>query len=253
MPVTRRQLVYFVLAGFFLTNALLGELTGGKLFQIPALSVAGITLPRVILSIGVIPWPVVFITTDLVNEYFGKPGVRKLTFLAIGMICFAFAVLFAEIQVHAASESPVSGETFSNVFGQSMWIIVGSLTAFTCSQFLDVTIFHLFKDFTGHKMLWLRATGSTVVSQLVDTFVVLFIGFRLPDMLGVPGRHMSWDTYFRVTAGDYLYKLGIAVAVTPLIYLAHGIIEQYLRHDLPLTSRVPNESPQAERWPRTDQ
>lgn len=232
MPITRRQLVYFVLAGFFLTNAILGELTGGKLFDVRGFQLGGLSVPSVVLSIGVIPWPVVFITTDLVNEYFGKPGVRKLTFLAMGMICFAFLVLFTEIQVKASPHSPVSDEMFRGVFGQSQWIIVGSLVAFMLSQFLDVTIFHVFKHMTGHRMLWLRSTGSTVFSQLIDTFVVLFIGFRLPAILRVSGYDLSWDTYWLVAIGNYSYKLAIALAVTPIIYLVHGMIDRYLAKDV---------------------
>ena len=133
MPRTRKDLVYFILGGFFLTNAILGELTGGKLFQTPTWDFGWLKLPVVVLSIGVIPWPVVFLTTDLVNEYFGKPGVRRLTFLAVGMICYSFVILFAAIQVKAWDHSPVSDAAFQAVFGQSMWIIVGSLAAFVVS------------------------------------------------------------------------------------------------------------------------
>lgn len=221
MPKTRRDFVFFILGGFFLTNAVLAELTGGKLFQLPSFSWGGWTVGGIVLSIGVIPWPVVFLTTDLVNEYFGKAGVRRLTFLAVGMISYAFVMLFLEILVPAWEKSPVSGEAFHAVFGQSMWIIVGSLTAFLTSQLVDVLIFAAVRERTGNRFLWLRATGSTVVSQLIDTFLVGFIAFVIPQKL-------LFSEFLRLSAGNYGFKLLVAVAITPLIYLGHGLIDAYL-------------------------
>lgn len=231
MPTTRKQIVFFILGGFFLTNAILGELTGGKLLEIPEIDLGWFHLPSVVLSIGVLPWPIVFVTTDLINEYFGKPGVRKLTFLAVGMISYAFVILYLAMQVPAWEKSPVSQEVFVRVFGQSNWIIAGSLTAFLIAQFLDVLIFQAFKAWTGHRMLWLRATGSTVFSQLIDTVVILFIAFRLPAILEREGYSMTWDEFVRVATGNYGYKLLIAVCVTPIIYLVHGLIDRYLAAD----------------------
>ena len=220
MPRTRKDLIFFILGGFFLTNAILGELTGGKLFEV-TIAWGWLKLPSVVLSIGVIPWPVVFITTDLVNEYFGRQGVRRLTFLAVGMIIYAFLILFAAMQVPAWSNSPVTGDQFRAVFGQSQWIIVGSLAAFLTSQFLDVLIFTRFKEWTGHRMLWLRATGSTVFSQMLDTFVVGFIAFVVPGKL-------TMAQFIPLGTGNYLYKLLIAILITPVIYLVHAIIDRYL-------------------------
>jgi len=242
---SRRDLVYFILGGFFLTNAILGELTGGKLFSMPALGLGWLGLKEVVLSIGVIPWPVVFITTDLINEYFGTAGVRRLTFLAVTMVSYAFLVLFFEIQVPAWDSSPVPHDMFSRVFGQSMWIIVGSLTAFLIAQFLDVVIFHAVKRRTGHRMLWLRATGSTVFSQLVDTFVVLFVGFRLPSILKVSGYELTWEKFVQVAVGNYSYKLAIAILITPIIYLAHGLIDRFLERELPVPGSEPRDSSRA--------
>ncbi len=224
MPITRKQLVFFILGGFFLTNALLGELTGGKLFAIGAFDLGFFSTPEVILPIGIIPWPVVFITTDLVNEYFGKAGVRRLTFLAVGMISYAFLVLFLTIPITAWERSPVSDEAYRLVFGQSMWIIVGSLVAFVVSQFVDVIVFHFFRRRTGGRHLWLRATGSTVVSQMVDTLIVQFIAFYIPGKLVM-------DELLRVAGASYGYKLLIAIAITPIIYLAHGLIDRFLVDD----------------------
>jgi uncharacterized integral membrane protein (TIGR00697 family) len=212
MPVPeRKNVVYFALAGFFITNAILGELTGGKLFSLGPFT----------MSIGVIPWPVVFIATDLINEYFGRDGVRRLTLLTIALIVYAFAVLYVAIQVPAASFSPVNDAQFQAVFGQSLWIIVGSITAFAVSQLVDVAVFWIVRHRTGERLLWLRATGSTVVSQLIDSFVIIGIAFWLPGV--VKTSEFLW-----VAASNYSYKLLIALAVTPLLYLGHSIIDRFL-------------------------
>lgn len=208
---TRRDVVYLALAGFFVTNAILGELTGGKLF----------TLGPFTMSIGVIPWPVVFITTDLINEYFGREGVRRLTFMTIGLIAYAFVVLYLAIQVPAASFSPVTDAQFHAVFGQSLWIIVGSVTAFAISQLVDVGVFWLVRHKTGGRYLWMRATGSTVVSQLIDSFVIIGVAFWLPGKV-------KTSEFLMVAGANYSYKLLIALAVTPLLYVGHSIIDRFL-------------------------
>jgi uncharacterized integral membrane protein (TIGR00697 family) len=207
----RKDLVYLILAGLFVANAILGEILGGKLIQ------AG----PYIMSLGVVPWPVVFITTDLINEYFGKPGVRRLTFLTVALILYAFAVLFIAMGIPAASVSPVKDPAFQEVFGQSLWIIVGSVTAFLVSQLTDVFVFWLFRDATRGKMLWLRATGSTAVSQLIDTFIVLGIAFWLP------GKIQTSD-FLNLAFTNYTYKFAIAICLTPLIYAAHAAIDRFL-------------------------
>jgi queuosine precursor transporter len=222
MPLTRRDLLFFVLGGFFLTNALLGEVTGGKLFVAPGST--GLFEGGVVLSIGVLMWPVVFITTDLVNEYFGKPGVKRLTWLAIGMISYAFVVLFLATQVPAWPGGGVPGKSFSDVFTTSQWMIVGSLTAFGVSQVIDMLLFARFKEATGGRHLWLRSTGSTVISQAVDTFIVGTIGLVLPGLL-------TFGQFVKVGLAGYCYKLLIALLITPVIYLAHGVIDRWIEAD----------------------
>lgn len=209
--MNRRQLVYIVLTGIFVTNAVLAELIGGKLIQVGPFS----------MSIGVIPWPVVFLTTDLINEYFGIPGVRRVTMMTLGLIAYTFVVLYLAMIVPAAGFSPVTDEQFAGVFGQSMWIIVGSMVAFAISQFIDVTVFWIFRHRTQGRKLWLRATGSTVVSQLVDSVVIIGIAFWLP------GKIKTME-FLNVAAANYSYKLLIAIGLTPLIYLAHHLIDRFL-------------------------
>ena len=213
---TKRDIVFTILAGIFITNAVVAELIGGKIIQ----------LGPFIMSIGIIPWPVVFLTTDLINEYYGKNGVKKLTFITAALIAYAFIVLFFSINIPAAKGvSAVTDEQFQAVFGQSMWIIFASIIAFLVSQFVDVFIFWLLRNRTGGKMIWLRSTGSTVVSQLIDTFIVLGIAFWLTGK-------MSTDEYINAALTGYTFKLIIAIALTPLIYLGRYLVNNYLGKEL---------------------
>jgi uncharacterized integral membrane protein (TIGR00697 family) len=208
----RKDTVYVVLAGIFITNAIVAELIGGKL----------ITIFGVPMSIGILPWPIVFITTDLINEYFGEKGVKKLSLITAALIAYTFIILFFAIKIPSNGISSISTEQFKSVFGQSQLIIIGSIVAFLVSQLIDVTIFHFVKRRTGNKMIWLRSTGSTVISQLFDSFIVLGIAFYLPGI-------MNTETYIISGFTGYSVKLVIAVLMTPMIYLGHYLIEKYLQ------------------------
>ncbi len=225
LPNQRSDRLFLLLAGVFLTHALLGELLGGKLVAVHS-DLGGLVQHRAwLMSVGVVPWPVVFVTTDLVNEYFGPKAVRRLTLLAIGLIAYAFVVVFVCINIPTAPQSPVTDEAFANVFGQSQWIIAGSLVAFAVSQLLDAGIFVTVRRITGPRLLWARAVGSTVVSQLVDTFVINGVAFALPGRLSIT------DTV-ELSATNYVYKFVIALATLPAIYLGHGLFDRYLKgHD----------------------
>ncbi len=209
----RKDIVFLVLAGFFITNAIVAELIGGKLVQFFGLFTQ---------SIGIILWPVIFLLTDLINEYYGKDGVRKLTYITVGLISFTFIILSVALAIPATSFSPVSDSVFQMVFGQSQWIIVGSIIAFLLSQLVDVYVFWMFKKATGDKHIWLRATGSTMVSQLIDTFVVQFIAFVLPGK-------WPFSEFLTNASWGYAFKLLVALALIPLIYLGHYVIGKYLK------------------------
>lgn len=213
---TKRELIFVILAGIFITNAVVAELIGGKLIQIGPF----------VMSIGILPWPIVFLTTDLINEYFGEKGVRKLSFITAALIGYAFVVLFLAMKIPAAiGISPVSDMQFEAVFGQSMWIIIGSIVAFMVSQLIDVTVFWYFKNKTGDSKIWLRTTGSTIVSQLFDSFIVLGIAFWLPGK-------MNFETFVSSALTGYTFKLLIAIVLTPLIYLGRNVINKHLAENL---------------------
>ena len=211
---TKKDLVYVILAGIFITNAIVAELIGSKLIHVGPY----------IMSIGILPWPVVFITTDLINEYFGEKGVKKLSLITACLIIYCFVLLFFALKIPAVQgENLVTDAQFNGVFGQSMWIIVGSIVAFIVSQLLDVTLFHYFKKRTGNKMIWLRSTGSTVISQLFDSFIVLGIAFWMTGKIDTP-------TYITSAFTGYFVKLIIAIGLTPLLYLGHSIIDKYIEN-----------------------
>lgn len=210
---SKKDLVYIILAGIFISNAIIAELIGGKLIYVG----------DYVMSVGILPWPIVFVTTDLINEYFGQNGVRKLSILTASLIAYCFVVLYIALQIPAVKGiGLVSDFQFNGVFGQSMWIIVGSIVAFLVSQLIDVAVFHFFKKKTGNKMIWLRSTGSTVISQFFDSFIVLGIAFWLTGKL-------STEVFISSALTGYFVKLGIAIAMTPLIYLGHFAIEKYLK------------------------
>lgn len=212
MLQSRKEIIYVILAGIFITNAVTAELIGGKI----------INIGPYVASIGILPWPVVFLTTDLINEYFGREGVRRLSFITAGLIAYCFVILYAAMQIPASERLPnISDGQFNAVFGQSLWIIVGSITAFLVSQLIDITIFHFFKKRTGKKMIWLRTTGSTVISQFFDSFIVLGIAFYLTGK-------MDTQTYISSGLTGYFIKLAVAILLTPVIYLAHGWIDKYI-------------------------
>lgn len=234
----KKNRLFVVLCGIFLTNALLAEMIGTKIFSAEAtvgmepahLNIMGFIMDFN-LTAGVIIWPIVFVTTDLINEYFGKPGVKRISYLTAALIAYSFVVIFLTIELppaqwwlEANGLDPDGNAfnidfAFSKIFGQGLRIIVGSLTAFLLGQLVDVFVFQRLRHLTGSKMLWLRATGSTLVSQFVDSFVVLFIAFY-----GV----FTNKQIIAIGITNYLYKFVVAIALTPLIYIGHALIDKYL-------------------------
>lgn len=237
--------LFIILGGFFVANAIVAEVIGVKIFSLEKtfnlspfeLTILGNTF-SFNLTAGVLLWPVIFIMTDIINEYYGVRGVRFLSFLAAGLIAYTFIMFQGAIYLTPADFWVVNysnqnidnaNEAYSVILGQGSWIIIGSLTAFLLGQMLDVFIFHRIKKITGEKAIWLRATGSTLVSQLIDSFVVLFIAFYVgPRVSQNQGMPWSLGLVMSICVGNYIYKFIIAIILTPVIYLVHGIIERYL-------------------------
>ncbi len=235
-----RLFIFFT--AFFVANALIAECIGGKIFSLEkifGLQPSSFTLfgqkgLSFNLTCGVLLWPIEFIVTDIVNEYYGPKAVRQISYIAVALICYAFVMFYTSIHIPPAdfwigtksdSGIPNMQDAYNGIFGQGMWIIMGSLTAFLVSQIVDVTIFHRIKAATGEKWVWLRATGSTLVSQLVDSFIVLYIAFRL-------GNNWSWQQVLAICLVNYTYKFTMAIVLTPVIYFAEYRIEKWLGHEI---------------------
>lgn len=225
-------------ASFFVANALIAECIGGKIFSLEKLlgfdpvnlTLFGQSGLSFSLTCGVLLWPLEFVMTDIVNEYYGPKAVKRISYMAVALISYAFLMFYASIHIPYADWWPASksGEgipdlqvAFSGIFGQGMWIILGSLVAFLVSQLVDVAVFQQIKKATGEKKIWLRATGSTLVSQLIDSFIVLTIAFKL-------GGSWTWTQVIAVGCVNYMYKFAIAVLLTPLIYFIEARIEKYV-------------------------
>jgi uncharacterized integral membrane protein (TIGR00697 family) len=230
--------LFLILGGFFIANALIAEIIGVKLFSLektlhmmPAnMTILGEDGLGFTLTVGIVIWPVVFIMTDIINEYYGVKGVRFLSLLTAAIIAFAFLVFY--IAIHLAPDDywigsqknngvPDMQAAYTQILGQGMSIIFASLTAFLIGQMADATVFKKIKTLTGEKNIWMRATLSTLVSQLIDTVCVSYI--YLYFSLG-----FSFPRVTAIVITGYLYKFAIAIICTPIIYLVHNGIEEYL-------------------------
>ncbi len=234
--------LFLGITAFFVANALIAECIGGKIFSLEKLfgfppanfTIFGETGLSFNLTCGVLLWPLEFVITDIVNEYYGPKAVRRISYTAVILISYAFIIFYAAMNIPPADfwvgskqdvGIPNMQAAFGGIFGQGMWIILGSLLAFLGSQFIDVTVFHKIKKYTGNKWIWLRATGSTIVSQLVDSFIVLFIAFKI-------GNGWSWQLVMAICLVNYIYKFTMAIILTPLIYLVEKRIENYLGKEM---------------------
>jgi len=224
--LTRAQKLYVICAAVFLTALVVAEATASKFFtafDLPfTLTILGQDFTRVTMTAGVIAFPITFIVTDLMNEYYGKRGIRFVTYVGMVMIVFEFVLLWIAVEVPVDPESPVTQAAFAEVFGSTQRVIVGSLTAYLLGQLADIFLFHWLRNLTKGKHLWLRATGSTFGSQFIDTFVVLSVAFF---------GQLSVQTIIAITLFNYAYKFLIAAGITPIIYLAHYAMDRYLGHD----------------------
>ena len=231
--------LFLGITAFFCCNALIAESIGTKIFSLEktfgfspvSFSLFGQDGMAFNLTCGVLLWPLEFVITDIVNEYYGPKAVKRISFTAISLISYAFLMYFLAIHVAPADFWIKSGgqngisnmqNSFNAIFGQGMRIIVGSLVAFGVSQLVDVYVFHKIKKATGDKRIWLRATGSTLVSQFVDSYIVLFIAFS-----GV----FTWQMILAIGIINYIYKFTMAILLTPVIVLAEKRIEKYLGHE----------------------
>jgi len=241
MKESKRNILFLVLGSFFIANAIIAEFIGVKIFSLEGTlgmqpvnwQILGNSL-SFNMTVGVVLWPIVFIMTDIINEYFGSSGVKLFSYIAAVLVSYAFLAIFMGINLAPAdfwiNKTTATGninmqDAYTQIFGQGMWIIIGSLVAFLVGQLIDVSVFHYLKRKTGASKLWLRSTGSTVVSQLIDSFLVLFIAFYI-------GAGWDLKLVLGICLVNYIYKLTVALLLTPLLYGIHSIIDAYLGKEL---------------------
>ncbi len=219
MKLDARTRLFIILAGIFVTCLLVGDIIGGKLVQTKLFGQTFTT------TVGMIPFPVTFLLTDLLNEFYGKRAARFVTLLGFGLALLSYTFIFIAGAIPIADLARqtdwkgVTEASFSNVFLGSQRMILASMTAYIVAQFVDIGVFHMLKRMTDTRLLWLRATGSTVVSQLIDTITITIVAWS-----GIMTSAQIWN----VIVSAYTLKIMIAVGLTPLVYLAHALVERGL-------------------------
>jgi hypothetical protein len=219
MNLDKRVRLFVVLAAAFCTALVVADIIGVKLFEFHLGPL------KAVMSVAMIAFPVTFVLTDLLNEFYGKKAARFVTWLGLGMALFTFAVIHiaSGIEWAPVTRAPDYRGTvetaFNNVFGGSQRILIASMVAYVAGQFTDISVFHVLKRLAHNRWLWLRATGSTVVSQLIDTVV-----FQTVAWVSV----LPTEVVLNIILTSYAVKLLVAVGLTPVIYAAHAVVERLL-------------------------
>jgi uncharacterized integral membrane protein (TIGR00697 family) len=217
LPLTgaeRKQQLYLWLGGLFVAALIVADLIGGRFFRFGSVD----------LSVGMLAFPLTFVLTDVINEFYGTVGARRITYLGLGTAIFAFLIINLALAL-PPSPKGLPDEVFRSVFGWSRRLYVASLVAYLIGQLADITVFGLFRRYTRHRLLWLRATGSTVISQAIDTVVVNFVLLSGREPVG---------SITRIVFHSYVTKIVVAVALTPLIYAAHALMLRVLKVSEPV-------------------
>ena len=218
MNLDRRTLLFLNLTAVFITSLIVGDLIGGKLLEF---NVAGRAF---VISAGMLPFPITFLLTDLINEFYGQKPARFVTLVGFSMALFTLVILLIAVQMpwapftREASWQGFSEAPFNTIFSGSMRMLFASMSAYLFAQFTDIAVFHLIKRVTGNRFLWMRATGSTAISQLIDTVTIQAIAWY-----GV----LPAAKIFSIVITSYAAKLVIAIGLTPLIYAGHALVERF--------------------------
>lgn len=222
--MTASHKLFVCLAAVFVSCLLLGDVIGGK--TIPT--------PMGPISVGIIPFPVTFLLTDVVNDFYGRKGARFITLLGFAMAVLAYVILQLGNVLPAHESTYFTQAEFSKIFGGSAQLFVASMLAYLFGQFLDIQVFQFWKALTQSKHLWLRATGSTLLSQIVDTVVINVIFWTWTasadpnSFLGKMSSGDRWSWVFAKIVREYLIKLVVAILLTPAVYGIHGFVVRVL-------------------------
>mgnify|MGYP001426394774 CR=1 FL=1 len=197
--------IYLILIGVFITSLIVSNLIFQKFFY---LNLFGVDFE---LSVGIIFYPVTFLVTDVVSEIFGKKKANNMVIIGIIASLFCLSIIYLANYLTATEWSPVDNETFNLVFGNTSLAVGASMFAYLCAQLIDIKIYHFWKGLTKGKFLWLRNNLSTIPSQFLDTFLILF--------LLCWGGAIEWERFTGLFFQGFLFKIIIAIIDTPIIYL----------------------------------
>ncbi len=222
--------LYVVLAATFVSCLLIGDVIGGK--TVPTVTIFGHDLGPI--SVGIIPFPVTFLLTDVVNDFYGRKGARFLTLLGFAMALLAYALLQITTALRPHESTYFTQPEYAKIFGGSAQLFIASMIAYLIGQFLDIHVFQFWKALTESRHLWLRATGSTLLSQIVDTVMINLIFWlwtASADPHSFLGAMSTPDRYAWIGAKigrEYLIKIVVAILLTPAVYAIHGAIVKWL-------------------------
>ena len=197
--------LYIILAGMFIASLVASNLIFQKFFYWEPFG-----LFRFELSVGILPYPITFLVTDLISEIYGQKKANQVVLSGIAASVFSMGILLVANYVPAMESSPISDDTFSQVFGLSPIAVLASMMAYLFAQFIDIRIYHFWKQYTQGKKLWLRNNLSTFSSQFIDTITVV----SLLSVFGV----LPWNLFWSLVASGVLFKILIALLDTPILY-----------------------------------
>ena len=210
--------IYLLLAGLFITSLVVSNLIFQKFFYWYPLDIKMFGNSLFELSVGILPYPITFLITDLISEIYGKKKANQVVITGIFASFFSMGILLIANEVPAIENSPIDDKTFNQVFALSPIAALASMIAYLIAQFVDIRIYHFWKNLTQGKMLWLRNNFSTFSSQLIDTVLVVGL-LSVFDVL-------EWKLFWGLVISGFLFKIIVAALDTPLLYLFVGIFRK---------------------------
>ncbi len=198
--------IYLVLAALFICSLVVSNLIFQKFFYWNPLGLFNFEI-----SVGLLPYPITFLITDLVSEIYGRRKANDLVLAGIFASFFSLGIIYVANAAPATGFSPIQDDTFTRVFGATAIAVISSMLAYLFAQFVDIQIYHFWKRLTKGKMLWLRNNASTVFSQFVDTMCVL--------LLLCFNEVIAWEQFWPLLGAGFLFKVLVALIDTPFLYL----------------------------------
>lgn len=222
------QRIYLLLAALFITSLVVSNLIFQKFFYWYPLNIEIFDTKLFEISVGILPYPITFLITDLISEIYGKKAANQVVVTGIFASVFSMAIIYTANAVPATLWSPVSDNLFTTVFGSTAIAVMASMLAYLFAQFVDIQIYHFWKRLTKGKHLWLRNNFSTFFSQFVDTCTILLLLCSF-DII-------EWDKFAGLLSAGFLFKVMIAVFDTPLLYLSTYLFRK--RFNLKLNEEI---------------